>query len=111
MANKTKKDKQNNTLLIVAFAGIALYLYLKKKKPKAGPPIITDIPVTDPYGNVTTQQGLQTIQAGNGMLTTNTGVSQQTQGGQNSGRISYVGILPVTYMAGVKGDLGALKTN
>ena len=123
MFNNRKKVsgmKKDNTLLIIGAAALAFYIYSKKKKTKAGAPIIEDLPVDDPFGNKlpndTQCENYSVNPSGSAQVVKQSFATDQTGGGVNQGlqRITSVGIFPVTYgnaMAGRKGDLGSIKMN
>lgn len=94
VGSMTNKSKKNTGLLVAAAAGIAIYLYSKKKKTKAG------IPLTEDLGGGIVSERVQNIEG-----------SILSSKQQNN--IRYVGPFQVEYsnmLSGVKkGDLGAVK--
>lgn len=114
------KAAQQKAFVMVGAAALAFYIYSKKKKTKAGAPIIENLPVDDPFGNNlpndTQYENYSVNPSGSAQVVKQSFATDQTGGGVNQGsqRITSVGIFPVTYgnaMAGRKGDLGSIKMN
>lgn len=117
LSRKKVSGMKNNTLLIIGAAALAFYIYSKKKKTKAGAPIIENIPVDDPFGNkLPNDTQFENYAVNNSGMAPALSMATNNNGGYNAGsssqRITSVGIFPVTYgnaLAGKKGDLGSIK--
>jgi len=112
---KVSGMKKNDTTMLLIAGAVAAYYFWPKKKTKAGAPIITDLPVDDPYGNNLPKSNIfeNASSVAPGMIENTVSVDAQNID-QALNKIMFVGPFQVTdqgntLAGGKKGDLGAIK--
>lgn len=113
-SKKVSGMKKNNTTMLLIAGAVAAYYFWPKKKTKAGAPIITDLPVDDPFGNKLPKSNIfeNASSVAPGMMQNIVSLDNQTID-QAGNKVIFVGPFQVSEqgntLAGKKGDLGAIK--